>query len=151
MRYYTGMDEMSLPEAQLYRLLTDLFGSEQVVWGMSALTVCGGELPKLSDVQIPDDQLRSWSQKAKCLFTVLDENDNPKMVVNFSFDFPDAIDIQRLESDKLLEPLLSACGVRYIRINGSEFNEITDPESSYDLFSFLEERFLSPEERTEAL
>jgi hypothetical protein len=77
----------------------------------------------------------------KCLFTVVDHDDNPKMVMEFSPDFSDFIEVDRLERQKRLPPLLGACGVQYVTISSQELGEMLDPRGNLDFFSFLKDKF----------
>jgi hypothetical protein len=127
------MTEMSLDEAQLFRILGGFFGRERVVWNMSVRAVCGGEF---SDANADF----SWAEAATCLFTIVDEDDAPKMVVEFALNLKGTIDLQLLERQSRLPKLLESLGIRYIMLTASEFNEILDPGSSLDLVSLLEDR-----------
>jgi hypothetical protein len=127
------MTEMSLDEAQLFRILGGFFGRERVVWNMSVRAVCGGEFPDANADF-------SWAETSTCLFTIVDEDDAPKMVVEFALNLKGTIDLQLLERQSRLPKLLESLGIRYIMLTASEFNEILDPGSSLDLVSLLEDR-----------
>jgi hypothetical protein len=131
------MVEMSLPEARLFRVLTGFFGADRVVWSMSVRAVCGAGL-----VQAVADGEGSWYDSHRCLFTVVDDDDNPKMVMEFSPDFDAFIEVEQLERQSKLPALLGACGVQYVTISTAELDEIIDPRGALDLFSFLKDRFL---------
>ncbi len=130
---------MSLAEAQLFRMLVSFFGQERVLWSMSVRAVCGGDIPEQLGGRIGEPV--SWVENDKCLFTVVDHDDNPKMVMEFSPDFSDYIEVEQLERQKKLPPLLGACGVQYVTISSQELGEILDPRSSLDFFSFLKDKF----------
>jgi hypothetical protein len=132
------MVEMSLPEAQLFRMLVSFFGQERVLWGMSIKSVCGGCYPVITGSE-PDSA--SWADGDSCLFTVVDDNDDPKMVVEFAPDFSRYIEVDRLDRHRLLPRMLQACGVQYITLTASELGEMVDPSSSLDLVSFLKDKF----------
>jgi hypothetical protein len=133
------MAEMSLEEAQLFRMLVSFFGKDRVLWSMSLRAVCGGDIPE--HVRATSSDKVSWVEHDKCLFTVVDDDDNPKMVMEFSPDYSDYIEIDQLERQKHLPPILGACGVQYITISPQELVEILDPHSSLDFFSFLKDKF----------
>ena len=84
--------------------------------------------------------LGAWAGAAGCLFTVVDDNDLPKMVVEFELDTTDSVDLLLLERQQRLPKLLESCGIRYIVLTQSEFGEILDPDSPLDLVSLLQER-----------
>lgn len=128
-------------EAQLFRLLAQFFGRDRVVPHMSVLAVCGGELPEsIFTITHPlnaNGSLGLWAEDNKCLFTIVDDDDNPKMVVEFFSDFDDVIDPQEEEHHRLIEPILRMAGVRYITITAQEFSEMLDPRCNLDIFTLL--------------
>jgi hypothetical protein len=133
------MVEMNLQEAQLFRMLSGFFGRDRVVWNMSIRSVCGGALPPVdSRVATPSDD---WVGLAGCLFTVVDDEDTPKMVVEFAPDFSRYIEVQQMERHQRLPGLLEGYGIRYVSIGLDEFRDMTDPQSSLDLVSFLKDKF----------
>lgn len=132
------MSEMSLEEAQLFRVLGGFFGRDRVVWNMSVRTVCGGSFPGASAGE--EENIGRWANVAGCLFTIVDADDVPKMVVEFAVDLSRCIDLQLLERQQQLPGLLESCGVRYVVVTSSEFQEILDPRSSLDLTSLLKDR-----------
>ena len=133
------MAEMSLDEAQLFRLLVGFFGKERVLFSMSVRAVCGGDLSVLSEPL--DAETREWAERNRCLFTVVDGDDDPKMVVEFEPDFSSYIEVDQLERKSRLPGLLKANGIQYLTISGQEMGEILDPNSSLDLVDILKDRF----------
>lgn len=133
------MSEMSLAEAQLFRMLGAFFGRERVVWNMSVRTVCGGEYPTLGGQT--EESVADWAEVAACLFTVVDADDNPKMVVEFAPDFSAFIEVKQIDRHQRLPSLLQACGVEYVSLTSKEFDEMLDPRGSLDFVSFLKDRF----------
>jgi hypothetical protein len=133
------MAEMSLDEAQLFRLLVGFFGKDRVLFSMSVKAVCGGDLgvqPKALD-----DDTRAWAERNRCLFTVVDEEDDPKMVVEFEPDFSSYIEVEQLERKSRLPGILKANGIQYLTISGKEMGEILDPNGTMDLVDLLKDRF----------
>jgi hypothetical protein len=133
------MISMSLQEAQLFRMLEDLFGRDRVVWNMSTRSVCGGEYPACGDE--PAATVARWAEASGCMFTVVDQNDNPKMVVELALDFAQPIDVALLDRQQRLPALLGQCGVNYVLVTQDEFSEMLDPKGSLDLVSVLKDRF----------
>jgi len=129
------MIALNLQEAQLFRLLADFFGRDQVIPHMSVMAVCGGALPER--IIAVDAQISGWARRSKCLFTIVDPQDIPKMVVEFFSGFECAIDVHEEEHQRLLAPILKAVGLRYVTISPSEFSELLDPHSALDLFTLL--------------
>ncbi len=130
---------MSLNEAQLFRLLVGFFGKDRVLFSMSVRAVCGGDLTTLSHPL--DDETRAWAEKNRCLFTVVDAEDDPKMVVEFEPDFSNFIEVDQLERKSRLPALLKASGVQYLTITGEEMGEILNPNGTIDLVDVLKDRF----------
>jgi hypothetical protein len=133
------MVEMSLQEAQLFRMLSGFFGRDRVVWNMSIRAVCNGVVPTSDAVNM--NAAEDWTDLAGCLFTVVDHDDTPKMVVEFAPDFSRYIEVKQMERHQRLPGLLEGYGVRYISISSHEFRDMTDPRSSLDLVSFLKDKF----------
>jgi len=135
----TGMAEMSLNEAQLFRLLVGFFGKDRVLFSMSVRAVCGGDLSSLTHSL--DEETKAWAERNRCLFTVVDYADDPKMVVEFEPDFSSYIEVEQLERKSRLPGLLKANGVQYLTITGKEMDEILDPNGTIDLVDLLKDRF----------
>lgn len=133
------MAEMSLDEAQLFRLLVGFFGEDRVMFSMSVRAVCGGDLAVLSKAF--DEETRQWAERSRCLFTVVDHEDEAKMVVEFEPDFSSYIEVEQLERKSRLPALLKARGVQYLTITGKEMEEILDPNGGIDLVDVLKDRF----------
>lgn len=125
-------------EAQFFRILTSFFGSERVIPSMSVLAVCCGELPVLTCSHVID--LPSWAKSTKCLFTVVDQEDTPKVVFEFFNGFERYVDVQDIERQQLLRPLLESKGISYITIRNDELDEILDPQSNLDFYHWLKDK-----------
>jgi hypothetical protein len=145
----SSMSEMSLQEAQLFRMLVSFFGQERVLWGMSVKAVCGGEYPHLHD--LPVAATSAWADGDRCLFTVVDEQDEPKMVVEFAPDYSRYIEVDRLDRHTMLPRLLGARGVQYVTMTAKELDEIIDPGGTLDLVAFLQDKFEVDEGGEEAM
>ena len=133
------MIEMSLAESQLFRMLVSFFGKDTIVWNMSVKAVCGGDYPAIGD-QNPD-QIAQWAESAHCLFTLVDQQDNPKMVIEFAPDYASFIELNQMERHQRLPGMLNMCGVQYISMSRNELEEMMDPSSSLDFISFLKDKF----------
>lgn len=132
------MSEMSLDEARLFRVLTSFFGVDRIVWSMSVRSVCGSSLaPALAAQPAPPE---GWCDRQRCLFTVVDGDDTPKLVMEFAPDFSDCIEVAQLERQQWLPQVLGACGVRYVTISAAELDEIVDPAGGLDLVAFLKDK-----------
>lgn len=133
------MISISHNEAQLFRMLVGFFGEDRVVPQMSVNCVCGGALP--SEILRQERDLESWAHNCKCLFTIVDPQDNPKLVIEFMSDFKEIIDLKELEHRQYLPRVLGAAGVHYITISPAEFSEMLNPNSSLDIFTLLKAKF----------
>lgn len=132
-----------MTEAQLFRLLAGFFGRDQVMFRMSVLSICGGELPGKVDLGTTrkDFDLKSWARSSTCLFTIIDPECNPRMVVEFFAGFERSVDATEVEHERYLKPILQAAKIPYVTISGEEFEELLDPNSSLDFCTFLEHKF----------
>lgn len=133
---------MELEEAQLFRMLTDLFGRDQVLFRMSALTVCGGQVnavPRvLRDGFATASDLSQWAAGETCLFTIVDREDSPKLVVEFAEEFRDIVDPLLVEHHRILPTLLEEAGIRYVTILRAQLHAMLDPKTNYNLVMMLE-------------
>lgn len=142
-RYSVAMTDINLEQAQLMRVLGTFFGVERVVPRMSLLAVCGGQLPKVSS-SLPI-RSNSWASQQKCLFTVVDQNDNPLMVFELFGGFTDVIDLTELEHQQALKPFLKASGVAFISLDSQELLLLLETTEEEEFFSFLEEKIKDAE------
>lgn len=130
-----GMIAMSLAESQLFRLLSTLFGGDRVIPAMSVVSVCGGNR---TSIRSQGEQFRHWLESAKCQFTVVDADDNPRMVVEFSDGSQGEISVAQLNHQRHLRPLLSFYGVHYVVFSSQELGELLDPDSTVDIVKMFE-------------
>lgn len=140
-------------------MLSSFFGKDNVIPNMSLLSVCGGEMP--ADIEVNarpgetrderDERLEDWARVNKCLFTIVDPQDSPKMVVEFFSGFSKTVDVADASHQEYMKPILAAAGVRYVTITASEFSEIADPGGKLDLFSFLKAQVEGPPPQAQAV
>jgi hypothetical protein len=129
------MIEMSLGEAQLFRMLRSFFGEERVLWNISVRTVCAGSA---SD---EEGEFKDNVHLGSCLFTIVDDADIPKMVIELAPDFTSVVDTYLLERQEVLPKLLSSHGIKYVVFSKEEFRDILDPEGTLALVDVLKDRF----------
>lgn len=126
-------------EAILFRMLSGFFGGDNIAYNMSVTSVCGGELPERYEQQ--GEVMWARADAYRCLFTILNAQSEPKLVVEFEPDFEEAIDMQRIEFAPLLEPILKACDIRYLSISQEEFQLLTGlSDDAIDFTSYLEHK-----------
>ena len=132
-------------QAILFRILSSFFGRDQVIPFMSVISVCGGALP----AEFPTSQqngngheidMLSWARRNRCLFTIIDAQSNPRMVVEFFSGFKQVVDVEEAEHQKFLKPILSASGVNYVTFSRDELEEILDPEGTLDFYTLLKSK-----------
>lgn len=126
------MDEFNLAEAQLFRILTSFFGPDRVVPRMSVLAICGGSLPEKFVAT-----LSLWARENTCLFTVVNDDDTPKLVFEFFHGFVESIEVEQLEHQQHLPDLFAVHGIQYIPISPDEFRDLTSP-GGISFFHFLQ-------------
>ena len=116
-------------EAQLFRYLVSCFGKDRVILRMSVYAVCEEQVP---------EEYQEWAKSYKCLFTITDEYENAKLVIDFAPDFNDVIDMDATNQREVIKSLLNQNEVHYIGISSKEFQEMKDPESTFDFYELLE-------------
>lgn len=138
------MVELSLDEAQLFNVLCAFFGRENVVPHMRVIAICGGVLPPLTAPGIPSEvaeqrtlEFEDWARTNRGLFTIVDRDDNPRMVIEFFSGFAEHIDVQEETHQRCLRPILAAAGIPYVTISRDEFSMLTDPEQPLDFYHLL--------------
>ena len=143
---------MELREAQLLRILSSFFGEDKVMFGMSVLCICGGslshQLPKYLEInaygnetqKISLEKVSFWAKEQKCLFTILDHNDDAKLVIDFEFKRGNTVDVKMLESQKIIPIILNASGIKYLTITEDEFIDITEYSANYNIVNLLNEK-----------
>jgi hypothetical protein len=129
------MIEMSLGEAQLFRMLRSFFGEERVLWNISVRTVCAGSAGD------EEGEFEDNVHLGSCLFTIVDDADIPKMVIELAPDFTSVVDTYLLERQEVLPKLLSSHGIKYVVFSKEEFRDILDPEGTLALVDVLKDRF----------
>jgi hypothetical protein len=130
------MINMSHDEAILFRILANFFGKDRVIPGMSVNAVCGEKLPLNYRPKASFD-IKKWAKENKCLFTIVDNSDNPCMVIEFFSGFNKVVEVVDTEHQRFLPDILQSAGIRYITMTNSEFSEMLDPGANLDFYSFL--------------
>lgn len=134
------MIEIDHNEAILFRLLTGFFGKDRVIPNMSLLAVCSGDVPPGDYPGFDKASLRGWAKSHKCLFTIVNGEDAPCMVIEFAPGIRDIVDLEDLSRRKVMRPLLKAAGISYLTMDARELALLTDPSDPVDFFHFLEDK-----------
>lgn len=121
-------------EAILFRLLCSFFGKDKVIPQMSIQCVCGEKLSR---------QLAFCPKTTKCLFTVVNEDDTPCLIVELGIDLKDSLDIKELDKQQALSKLLPEAGIQYLVLSKSDFSFVTSPANPENWFLFLKDKFES--------
>lgn len=127
---------MDLREAQLYRMLMRVFGNEQVIPRAKISFVCGGTLPALSPARYP--KYHEWAKHFRCLFTVVNSEDEPCMVVEFHSGFSGAIDPEEAEREHYLPSVLKCRKIHYMTLSEAEFDELLSPDQDVSFLQLVE-------------
>lgn len=132
------MVHLTLEEAQLFRFLGEFFGIDKVIHRISVSVVCGGEFPAKFNSLGQD--FYAWTKQRKCQFTIVDEESDPKLVVELAANKSDPIEHSEIQYQRHLKPILRARGVRYVTFSQAEFSEVLNPESNLDFTGLLESK-----------
>lgn len=133
------MEQFELREAQLLRLLSDTFGADQVIAKASVSMVCSGQIPKLSEQDYPGFEM--WSKKFKCLFTIINNQDEPCLVVEFFGGFAGDIDPFEAEREVFLPTVLKSKNIFYFRVTEEDFRTLIDPDMPVSLLDLLSDKY----------
>lgn len=112
---------MTLDEAILFRILTAVFGQERVIPSMSLKAL------------VPTEH------NFNCLFTVVDDDDQPKLVVEFFLTNSITIDLKEMERRVLVEQALVQNGIKYITISEDDMLDIRSADSE-TLINFFQDK-----------
>jgi hypothetical protein len=115
----------------LLRLLSAFFGVDRVLYGMSLLSVCGGEEAGIGDAD------KSFARGRKCLFTVVDYDDSPRMVVELLPGKGTVVEMDYYDRQAFVEESLEQAGIRYVTVSVDEVDGVSDPDTPLDLCSLL--------------
>lgn len=131
---------LSHEEAQLFRMLTAIFGHDNVIPRMRVIAVCEGEVPQA--LGHSSDELETWARNNTCLFTVVNNDGDPCMVMEFYSGFEHGVVVEEeVDHQRFLKPILKARGVHYVTISGEEFEMLLDPRSGVSIMDFLKDKF----------
>ena len=129
------MVNLTLEQAQLFRILSSFFGPDQVILNATVKLVCGGRYPEKLIAENP--LIIDWAGRYKCLFTILDQESEAKLVVEFGEQNGAVVDASRIEYRHHLESILNDCGVKYVSLSNEEFYALIDPDSQTDFVSMM--------------
>lgn len=112
---------MTLEEAILFRILGSVFGKDNVIPGMRLKALVPTEL------------------EFSCLFTVVNEDNAPKLVVEFFLSDSSTIEVKEIERRALVESVLVQNGIKYITISETDFSDISGADSE-TLINFFQDK-----------
>lgn len=118
------MTMLSSDEAQLFRVLSSIFGRDRVIPHMRAVAICGGSISEAVEAAQPG--VRSWAERNTCLFTLIDSADEPQLVIEFFSGFQQYVDAREEQHQRFLPELLRTVGVKYITLSPEEFAAILE-------------------------
>lgn len=125
--------EFTLREAQLFRMLSALFGEDRVVPHMSLAGVLGGE-------QL-DSATREWCADQRCLITIVGHDDEPRFVLDFAAIEGDVIDPDRVELHRKGAELLARFGIHFFSMHEEDFQALITPGTGFTLVHYFDEQF----------
>lgn len=132
------MVDITLEEAQLMRMVAGFFGKERIVYKASLSLVCGEKLTEPNNFN--GHEFSEWAKRYKCLFTVMNDNGDPRLVIELLPDITGTIDSSQIEHMHFVKPTLNAAGLHHVTLSREEFADLTDPEGTLDFFSLLESK-----------
>ena len=109
---------LSPVEVLLFQQLRELFGQDRVLPRLRVSMICGHQYPAQVRDSVPNIEI--WSRENSCLFTVIDGNSDPKVVIDRFDGFEESIDFDQVEHQKYLPALFSELGIHYITISSEE-------------------------------
>lgn len=141
------MHYLETAQAQLLRLLGDFFGSDQVIPFMSISSVFTDLVADLYNYAEEFDGScnQEWLKREKCLFTIIDAEGDPKLVIELSAGDIDPIDLVNLKKQDILEELCSEAKICFALISHHELAQILDPSSRVSLISCLSSKLVNEE------
>lgn len=119
-------------EAILFRLLSSFFGKDRVIPQMSISCICGEKISQ---------KLNFCTKSTKCLFTIVNQEDDPCLIVELGVDNKDSFDLLELDKQQALAKLLPESGIQYIALSKSDFKFVTDSANPQNWYLFLKDRF----------
>lgn len=123
--------ELENKQAILLRLLTQVFGKDNIIFNISLWL-----LLQDFDIELANNvQYKNY----KCLFTILDKNNTPKLVVNFDplYEKEKYIDVHEFEKHTILEKVLKEVSVMYLVVNKEDFDGLTHPKHPVSVIDFI--------------
>ncbi|MCB0336928.1 MAG: hypothetical protein KDD62_11510 [Bdellovibrionales bacterium] len=131
-------------QAQLLRLLSEFFGDTNVIPQMSLAAVFADcneaaqeKLAAIALARTPD-----WSRTEKCLFTIVDTDGTPKLIVELFADDGNTVDLLLLDKQEQLEVLCREAQIHLAIFGYHELAQILDPSSGMSLLSCLSGKVL---------
>lgn len=119
------------------RLLASLFGGERVVPHLKVRTVVGEAWRTRDDIDLGVD-LEQWTANNRCLFTVVDDADAPKLVVDLAPIGEGTVDLEALDRTRILKALCEMTNLIFITFSESEINEAATAKDLTDFRIFME-------------
>jgi len=128
----------SSSQAQLFRQLMDVFGADRVLPNLHVSMICGQSYPPSLTADFPE--LPQWAKSTICLFTVIDGESDPRMVIDIFDGFEESIDVKQEERQRYLPLLFSGINVHYITLGSDEIASIGNTGNREMLCAILEQK-----------
>ena len=125
--------QFTLREAQLFRMLTTLFGEERVIPHLSLSMVLGA--------QELDADTRNWAAQQRCLLTIVGKDDEPRFVLDFAAIEGEVIDPSRIELHSRGAELLTKHGIFFFSMKDLQFQRLISSGPEFTLVHYFDEQF----------
>lgn len=125
--------QFSLREAQLFRMVSAVFGDDNVIPHMTLAGVLGAA-PL-------DDATRAWCAQQRCLLTIVGRDDEPRFVLDFAAVEDNVIDPTRVELHRRGRELLARHGVFFFAMMNDDFEALITPGTGFSLVHYFDEQF----------
>lgn len=125
---------LSQEELQLYRMLQGFFGEDHVIPQMRFAAVC-----KSAEIQILEND-KDVSGSYRCLFTIVNSEDRPRLVFELTHYDASIIDLQSFQDRSHAREILERSGIQHLDISKQELEEIRAVGSGYTFADYLRDK-----------
>jgi|GEM_PF-4269838 len=126
------MNELNLSSAQILRILSSFFGSDNIIVNYSANAI-------FKELNIKTSKTEQ-DLKLKCPFVILNNNDEIVLIIDLSFNLEsDDIDLKILDRNQILSSKFND-KLKYICLTKEEFSLLLDTQGG-GVFHFLKNHY----------
>jgi len=132
------MTNLTHDEVILFKHLQGFFGFDNVIPHMRCLAIF--ESAKVSLPEVLDSNKEAMMERHRCLFTVVDNDDKPKVIFELSESDAVTIDLLHMNDKSIAEDLFQKVGIKHIAVSRQEIKEIGLPGSGYSMVDYLRDK-----------